>query len=351
MPIKRLAGRGMQLPEIGKLFKGAPKETRQKDGREYQTFGRELDHWRFESDQKHVAEAFFDVFGATPRDLPVYLPFRKADENFQAWREAYTAGGLDHRCDGETCTVWLDKKTGRYSNEPIPCPTLAMDEVKAKRDGCKDVGRLQVIIPQLNELGFVTMETHSVNDILFLLRCLPAYESLQPDQGLRNIPMILSRFKTEISTPRDGKRVRVAKWLVSLRPLPEWSQRYLSARRREMLTSADEPLMLVAGDAEDEEFGEVEEIVHDAEVVLPPTETPKRAAPPVATVAQSRLGKQIIAMMVPLKWDDAKMLAHINKEFGLESVSVAEAVDGISEEEQQALIKDLQAMMPKAAKR
>lgn len=349
--IKRLMGREMQLPCIGKLFKGAPKETRKRDnGAEYQTFGKELDYWRFESDQKHVAEAFFEAFGAAPRDLPVYLPFRLPEENFQAWREAYTAGGLDHRCDGESCTVWLDKRTGRYSNESIPCPTLKMSESDAKRNGCKDVGRLQVIIPQLNELGFVTMETHSVNDILFLIQCLPAYASLQPKDGLRNIPMILSRFQAEISTPREGKRVRVKKWLVSLRPWPDWSRQYLATRQKEMLLSASKPLLLAPG-MSDEPDAEDEETVYEAEVVQEeeqPKEVPKRT--PSNGAAQSKFGKQIIAMMVPLKWSDAQMLAHLNKEFGLASTSLVETVDGITEDEQKRMIKELQPLMPKAAK-
>lgn len=257
MAIKGLTGRGAMLPCIGKLFKGAPKQTKKRtDGTEYQTFGAELDYWRFESDLPHVADAFREAFGDKPRVLPVYLPFRTSTENFEAWREAYTAGGLAHRCDGETCVLWFDpsvKPNGDYSSVAIPCPAKSMPPDKAKRDGCKPVARLQVIIPALNELGFVTMETHSLNDILHLDRALAAFEALRPQDGLRGIPFELSRFEKEISTPREGKRVRVKKWLVALRPLAQWSGQFLNAQYQAALASAAEPLQLEAGDVEEED--------------------------------------------------------------------------------------------------
>lgn len=355
MPIKRLQGRAMMLPPIGKLFKGEPKQKVKKtrpDGSTYEieTFGKELDYWRFESDQRHVAEAFFNAFGAQPRSLPVFLPFMTPEENFQYWQEAYTAGGLDHRCDGEICSVWLDKATGKYRTDPVQCPTLKMTPEQAKKTGCKDVARLQVLIPALPELGFVTMETHSVNDILFFIQSLPAYASLRPKTGLRHIPFILSRFQAEISTPREGKRVMTKKWLVSLRPDPNWSRDFLEAQHQEMLSSGGGQLLLGTSlsPVEEPEEYEESEIVHQAEVML--TEEP-RPAPPKADrppAAQSKLGKQIIALQVPLKLKDDDLIALINKETGNEYQTVVEAVDGISEPEQQDLIAQMRAQLPGA---
>jgi len=281
MPIKRLQGRAMMLPPIGKLYKGESKQKIKKsrpDGSTYEieTFGKELDYWRFESEQRHVAEAFFNAFGAQPRYLPVFLPFMTPEENFQYWQESYTAGGLDHRCDGEVCSVWLDKTTGKYRTDPIECPTRKMTPEQAKKVGCKDVGRLQVLIPALPELGFVTMETHSINDILFFIQSLPAYASLRPKTGLRHIPFILSRFQAEISTPRENKRVMTKKWLVSLRPDPNWSRDFLESQHQEMLTSGGGQLLIgTTPPVEEPEDYEESETVHQAEVVFP--EEPKVA--------------------------------------------------------------------------
>lgn len=265
MAIQGLTGLGPRLPEIGKLFKGAPKETRSKSGKEYQVFGRELDYWRFESKTPLTARLFAEAFaqdGGKPRHIPVFLPFATASENFQTCKEAYTAGGLEHRCDGHVCTLWLDHSTTRYRTDPVPCPTLTMSAEDAKYRGCKNVARLRVIIPALNQIGLVTVETHSINDILHLDACLPAYESLW-DDGLRRIPFMLSRVEREISTPRDGKRVKIKKWLVELNIDSDWSVKYLSAQRQQSLAAvaAAEPLLLTAADDdEDDEASERAEI-------------------------------------------------------------------------------------------
>lgn len=349
MAIKGLTGRGKRFEDLGKLFKGAPKEKKTRsDGTSYETFGKELNYWRFESDREDIAEAFFNAFGATPRELPVYLPFPTAAENLQTCKEAYTAGGIQHRCDGEVCSLWLDPKTNTYKTTPIPCPTLTMDEAKAKRDGCKPLARLFVFIPALGELGLVTMETHSINDIVNLDSRLPAFESL-PQCALGDIPFTLYRYEASISTPRDGKRVHVKKWLVGIRPDSEWAGKYLTERQQLLLSPSitQQPLALTAGSDAVEYEEEGEEVIHEAEIVHP--EEPKHPAPKAATNgARSKFGKQILALMVPLRWDDAKMLAFINQECGLESNVLTEAADGITEEEQQALIKKLQVLKKEA---
>ncbi len=253
MPIVGLTDRGARLPEIGKLFKGAKKEKKtNREGREYETFGKELDHWRFESREPEVAKAFLEEFGPKPQELPVYLPFPRTDDNFEAWHEAYTAGGLTHRCDGKTCVLWLDEKTGIYQTSPKPCPTLSMAPEKAKRDGCKPVARLKVIIPALNQIGCVTVETHSKNDILHFHAALTAYESLRAE-GLRGIPMMLCRVQKEISTPGDGKRARRAKWLIEIKPESDWARKYLDRQRKAELAAVAETRLLTTSLTEEEE--------------------------------------------------------------------------------------------------
>lgn len=254
MPIQGLTGRGPRFPEIGKLFKGSKKEKRTKDGREYEVMGKELDHWRFESKELHIMEAFYNAFGPEPKEIPVYLPLMRTDENFEAWQEAYTAGGLAHRCDGKTCVVWLDEKSGTYQNTPVPCPTLSMAPEKAKREGCKPVARMRVVIPALNQIGYVTVETHSKNDILHLDAALPAYESLRAD-GLRGIPMMLCRVEKQISTPGEngGKRARRSKWMIEIKPHPQWASLYLDNQRQAALAAVAEDRLLTTSLTEEEE--------------------------------------------------------------------------------------------------
>lgn len=234
MPIKGITDRKTaSFPQLGTLRKGGEKETRSKNGKEYQTYGKDLQGFRFDTDDPEALDAFTTHYGDEPRSVDVYLPFETVDENFETSKEAWSASALQHRCDGETCTRWLDKKTGKYSSEPIPCP-----------GGCKEVGRLKVIIPALRRMVYVVAETHSIHDLVNLTEQLTALHIVRG--SLRGIPMILSRRPREISTPRsEGQRARVTKWLMSIEAAPSWVELQLSAMERQALPGAiREPLAL-----------------------------------------------------------------------------------------------------------
>lgn len=234
MAIKGLTDRGPQFPELGVLRKGAKKVQENKPGAD-------LDYFRFDTKDQDALEAFNDEFGDQPREIEIKLPFATTDENFEAWKEEYSAGGLKHRCDGETCTQWLDKKTGKYRFDPITCP-----------GGCKQTGRLKVIIPALERFAFVTVTTTSIWDIIEIHRNLTALEMLRG--SLRGIPMILCRRQREISTPSDGgKRARRKKWLLSVEAAPEWVKLELKAQHQAALPPVTEPLMLGPGETDDDE--------------------------------------------------------------------------------------------------
>ena len=211
MPIKGLTDRASikaQFPRLGKLRKGGVKTAKKP--------GLELDYWRFTSDSADVKEDFDNVYGDKPRVINVYLPYARLEDNFPSWKEKWVSGGLEHRCDGETCQI--HRKNGGYSREPIPCP-----------GGCKEVGRLSVIIPELfdaGHIGTVTMETHGNHDLRAITSTLKAVEDAMERDGrapnLIGIPFSLARVQEEVSSPgwgeNKGKRVRVKKWNVKLRP-------------------------------------------------------------------------------------------------------------------------------------
>jgi hypothetical protein len=210
MPIIGLTNQQAQFPEIGQLRKGAEKPTN--------GIGQDLTYFRFTSDIPEVQAAFEAVYDGEPRMVNVLLPFQMPDENWEAWQEEYTAGGLVHRCDGETCVLWLTED-GSYSREPKPCP-----------GGCKPVGRLKVVIPELRQLAYVTVLTGSIHDIRNLDSQLRALFSLRQD--LRGIPLQLRRRPKKISTPSgtSGKRARREKWLLSIEAAPQWVHLQLQAQ-------------------------------------------------------------------------------------------------------------------------
>ena len=112
MAIKRLQ-REAQFPCIGKLRKGGKKTPKKP--------GEDLTYFRFDTDDERAAEMFEQAYGKEPDTLPVYLPNQTVDGNFQAWQEAWLSGGLQHRCDGETCVLWLDgdKYSGSWNDDQM----------------------------------------------------------------------------------------------------------------------------------------------------------------------------------------------------------------------------------------
>lgn len=215
-----------RFPRLGKLRKGAP---RPENGN---MPGRELSYFRFVSPDPNVTAAFERRIGKEPRRLTVFLPYITPDENFSSWCEVWGANGLVHRCDGVNAFIWLDGNV--YKRGSIPCPGGHRDD-----DPLKDaVGRLDVVIPELIEegfVGYVTLETGGKNDLLEITRVLRmTYEQCDPTNGLRGVPFVLSRVEEEVSAPgfgrQEGKRSKVKKWNVKIAPSHLWVQaklRYL----------------------------------------------------------------------------------------------------------------------------
>lgn len=215
MAIKGLTDRQGAFPQIAVLRKGGAKESEKKPGQD-------LTFFRFDCDDEAVTAAFAAVYGSEPREINVFLPYPTAEENFFTAKEEWRAGGLVHRCDGEM-TMVRQNKDGTYNTDPAPCP-----------GGCKPVGRLKVVIPELKRLAYVVALTTSLHDIMTLQENLVAAEMIAGD--LRGIPFILRRSPREVSTPADGgKRVRREKWLLSIEPAPAWVAAQLTAMQQAAL--------------------------------------------------------------------------------------------------------------------
>lgn len=251
MPIKRLQQRLPSFPRIGELRKGA--ERTEDDVRKKRP-GRDLKWFRFtpQPGETQAAERFRAAYGDHPTEINVYLPYARAMENFEAWQEEWVQGGLIHRCDGETCVLWL-RPDGSYSQTPRPCP-----------GGCKQVGRLRVLIPELKRMAYVTVLTSSVHDILNLTEQLQAVEGTVRLLGgdLRGVPFVLRRRPRQVSMPRvepgSGRvtRVRAEKWLLSIEPHPDWVQRLVDGLQRVALPDQAAPLALAAPNGQEEERDE-----------------------------------------------------------------------------------------------
>lgn len=240
MAIKGLTDRGLSFPEIGQIRKGA-KKTGNRPGEDLQYFRVEFD----ERETKAAAE-FQAVYGAQPQAIRIILPFNEIERMWDAWLEAYTAGRMIARSDGEIFTYLIDTRT----NRPLvkngidiatgqPRPYVEDQPVGYYSSNGKDVpifcrpsGRLKVIIPELARAAYLTVLTTSIHDIINISEQLRAFQTLNDGQ-LAGIPLVLRRRPKSISTPNaDGTRARRAKWLLSIEADPEWVKARLMATKK-----------------------------------------------------------------------------------------------------------------------
>ena len=189
-----------------------------------------VEYFRIDSDIQGINEKFTAIYGKEPKQLDCLLPFHHTDQVFPCWMEQWSdkdlkTSGLMIRCDGEKQVIY--QQAGKMiSTNPIPCkrqPTLDGSCLGCK---CKQVGRLQIVLPKLGELGYFEVETHSIWDIIGLTEQLLAIETSAG--SLIGIPFLLERGLRELSYPLpDGKRGRKAFSLLSIRVHPSRASQVL----------------------------------------------------------------------------------------------------------------------------
>lgn len=265
MPIVGLTDRAAEFPQIGSVRLGAPKPE---NGNRP---GADLKHFRVEFDESETESlaAFTNAYGTKPVELNVLLPFNEIERNFDAYYEAYVAGGLVYRSDGETVLYEIDPKTGTKlvtNGEP-------RKPHRANVPGMKATGRLKVIVPELGRAAFLVVHTTSVHNIANLSKQLAALQYINGGR-LAGIPLKLRRRPVKISTPTpDGKRARREKWLLSIEADPTWVQRSLSAMQQAALPQLTAPEVIEAETLDDE----WEEEVFEAGEPEPPTDAERWA--------------------------------------------------------------------------
>ena len=225
MPIKGLTDRGLALPEIGQIRKGAKKEANRP--------GADLPYFRveFAEGENKVAEDFRKVYGDKPNAIRIILPFNEIERMWDAWKEAYTAGRMVARSDGEFLTSQLNEHgdilvhngmDAEGRKVPHPKDDIAGKDSTGKDVKFKNTARLKVIVPELARAAYLTVMTTSTHDIGNLSDQLAGFKELNGGQ-LAGIPFVLRRRPKMISTPNpDGTRVRRKKFLISIEADENW---------------------------------------------------------------------------------------------------------------------------------
>jgi hypothetical protein len=203
--------------------------------------GEDLDYFRvvFDEAETESAARFAAAYPEEPRELNVILPFNRIDDVWDAWMEAYVASGLVHRSDG--ADVWFHinplngqkeviEGQGMVQGATLKCPSANGEPVAQYIGGngskrnlfASPVGRLKVVIAELNRFAFLTVMTGSQHDIANISAQLKALEEIHGK--IAWIPLKLRRRPKMVSTPMgdEGKRVRTEKWLLSVEADPDW---------------------------------------------------------------------------------------------------------------------------------
>lgn len=224
MTIKGLTDRGQAFPQIGDIRKG---DKGGKNGAP-----RDLNYFRVELDQRETESAavFAQTYGPQPTEINILLPFNEIERCWDAWCEAYTAGRMVARSDGETFLYLVDIKTGAIlvrdglndAGQRVP-----HREVVGRTDKsvikCRPVGRLKVIIPELRRLAYLVVHTTSVIDIRNISEQLEAIKAVNAGR-IVGIPLVLRRRPREVSVPlSDGSKARLTKWMLSIEADPRWT--------------------------------------------------------------------------------------------------------------------------------
>ena len=284
MPIKGLTDRGLAFPQIGNIRKGGKKiqatdkatgKPRFNDrGEPVMIQGPDLQYFRMDFDERETEaiEKFNALYpNGQPTSINIILPFDDIERVWNPWREAYTAGALIHRCDGEYVNYAINPATGErvvmnWANAQGERVKCNIQNAVNKQQRCKPTGRLTVIVPELERLAYLVVHTTSIHDIGNISDQLAAIREMNGGH-IAGIPLILRRRPVEISTPssENGKRARREKWLISIEADPQWVSAKIGAMKSAALPNANR--LQIAAPLAGPEWSEPEDDEDEPEVI------------------------------------------------------------------------------------
>lgn len=254
MSIKGLTDRDLAFPQIGNVRKGGKKDTNAP--------GRDLTYFRIEFDEKEVEaiKAFNAAYPEKPTEINILLPFNEIEKTWDPYCEAYTAGRMVARSDGEYFLFLVDLATGELlvrdginvrTGKPEPHREVIGKAGKSDIK-CRPVGRLKVIIPELRRLAYLVVHTTSVTDIRNISEQLEAIRTINGGR-IQGIPLVLKRRPREISVPKpDGSHVRMTKWMLSIEADPRWVAAKLTQLDYLALPSGNKPALPAVTEASED---------------------------------------------------------------------------------------------------
>lgn len=246
MPIVTIK-QGSAFPEIGQFRKGEPKGEKAP--------GKDLrDRFRVvfypgEDNEKSEAK-FLRVYESNLVKRVVFvLPFVNPFDCFDYYYEAYSAGRMIARADGEKYIRLIDPATHevRVNNGEPYTPFRPGDILGRSPKGipikARATGRLKIVLPELNRVAFMTVMTTSIYDVVRITQQLSALQQLAAflpsGRGVAGIPLTLQRRIVNVTwTQEDGSARRVPHGLIDIETDPQWVEGMLSRLSTFAMTSA-----------------------------------------------------------------------------------------------------------------
>ena len=290
--IHGLTDRGCAFAQIGNIRKGMTLKKRRADGSEY-TVPTDLDYFVVEFDEQETdaQEKFTAAYPGETREINCLLPFDDISRCWDPYCEAYTAGRMVARSDGEYF-IYLTNQAGTVevinganinTGEKVPHKDVLWGE-GTKAVKCRPVGRLKVIIPELRRAAYMVVHTTSIHDVANLSDQLRAISQLR-DGHIAGIPLVLRRRPKEISVPGDkgGPRRRLVKWMLSIEADPSWVEKMLTVMGNAALPEGSRMLVLPQGESLSipENMDQEEDDQIDAEFSDMGQEPDKEPIPPI----------------------------------------------------------------------
>lgn len=234
------------MPQLGKLFKGEPKP----EDKNQKWHPKDLDYFRLEMNEEYedLVPIFEEMYGTEPTEFsPVLLLGQDVDTAFASWMEEYNASGtLLKRCDREQQVLYYDVNREQHiSDRNIPCEQRYEGKTDHTCD-CKQIGRLNIALPAFTDntgvLGYFTIATHSMHDIILLYKRLQGLYNMTGN--LLGVPFRVGRSNRDITRPSgkgDGKRAKMTKSLLYIETVPEYNINVLMPFMRGELEAPDAP--------------------------------------------------------------------------------------------------------------
>jgi len=192
MPINGLSNK-RRLPRAGVIRLGVKKTTIVHKG------GRDVEvEYPDETDYFVCPELVQKIYGPEPKSLVVMFPVENEEVFFQQFYRRYGNGILLCKGDGVEAHCW-DFDKGGLKKVDCPCNLL-------EKGGCKPVGNLQFLLPEVEEVaGVWQVNTSSKNSIIDLNSGIDFIRAVAGRIAM--IPLLLKR--EEIATLRvEGKELK-----------------------------------------------------------------------------------------------------------------------------------------------